>query len=102
MLLNRRIDVATPHLRRTVQVPPGWPRWKPATSRLCVSTPPNLSALSRPKLEAVVAGFMDEIAALKQVVSEQREEIARLKGLKGRPDVKPSGMDNATKPANPL
>src|SRR5271166_50175 len=34
MLLNRRIDVATPHLRRTVQVPPGWPRWKPATSRM--------------------------------------------------------------------
>jgi hypothetical protein len=25
MLLNRRIEVATPHLRRTVQVAPGWP-----------------------------------------------------------------------------
>ena len=78
-----------------------------------MSSPPNLSALSRPKLEAlttdvlaenaalkqVVSQQSEENAALKQVVSQQSEEIARLKGLKGRPNIKPSGMDQATEPA---
>jgi hypothetical protein len=57
-----------------------------------------LSELSRGKLEALAERLLAENAALKQAIAELREEVSTLKGLKGRPRVKPSGMDKGTEP----
>jgi hypothetical protein len=66
-----------------------------------VPPPLSLSGLSRPELEALLVELFGEIAALKQMNSELREEVARLKGLKGRPKIGPSGMDKGTEPPKP-
>ena len=57
-----------------------------------------LSGLSRGELEALAERLLAENAALKQALAELRAEVATLKGVKGRPKVRPSGMEKGTEP----
>jgi hypothetical protein len=63
--------------------------------------PPSFPDLSRAELETLLIELRGKVAALEKIVGEQRAEIARLKGLKSRPAIKPSGMDKATEPVKP-
>jgi hypothetical protein len=69
--------------------------------------PADIDALSVEELKALVISLLERVSELTRVVEAQREEIARLKGLKGKPDIKPpsrpSGMEQASsaKPARP-
>src|SRR5829696_3887398 len=58
----------------------------------------TLSSLPRDKLEALAERLLADNAALKQALAELRAEVATLKGVKARPKVKPSGMDQGTGP----
>ena len=55
-----------------------------------------LSSLPRGELEALAERLLAENDALKQAVAELKAEVATLKGVKGRPEVKPSGMEKAS------
>ncbi|HEX6015619.1 MAG TPA: hypothetical protein VFY87_28215, partial [Geminicoccaceae bacterium] len=60
----------------------------------------TLSGLLRGELEALAERLLAENAALKQAIAELRAEVAALKGVKGRPKVRPSasGMEKGTEP----
>ena len=59
---------------------------------------PDLAACSADELRRLVIGLWEANAKLEAAVAALAEENARLKGLKGRPQIKPSGMEKGTDP----
>ena len=72
-----------------------------------MSPPPDIDALSPAELKSLVVELLEEGAEFRRTIGALRDEIARLKGGPGRPDVKanvkPSGMEKASEaqPSDP-
>jgi hypothetical protein len=60
------------------------------------SLPIDLDLLSNAELKRLVVKQWEDLAELHRVVAALRDEIARLKGGPPRPNIKPSGMEQAT------
>lgn len=64
-------------------------------------SPPDLAGTSGDELKRLLLEALEKIAALTAENAALRAEIARLKGLKGPPTFKPSGMEKASTPPKP-
>lgn len=60
--------------------------------------PADFDRLSHADLKSLVLKLLEQIVELQRTVTAQRDEIARLKGGSGRPNIKPSGMERETEP----
>jgi len=60
-----------------------------------VVAPSNIDGLSPAELRQLLLKLLEENAELKRQNAGLREEIARLKGLKGRPSINPVGWRTA-------
>jgi hypothetical protein len=56
-------------------------------------TPPDVEGVGLDDLKEWILRLLEENAALSAEVAALRDEVARLKGLSGRPPIKPSGME---------
>jgi hypothetical protein len=67
--------------------------------------PENIDGLSPAELKLLVVKLLEEVADLRRTVAALRDENAQLKGITGRPkikpNIKPSGMEQATNPKPP-
>ena len=66
-----------------------------------MSPPEDLDRLSHAELKGLVIRQWEQIVELQRMVAALRDEIARLKGGPGRPNLKPSGMERGTEPKPP-
>ena len=60
--------------------------------------PPNVDGQTLESLKQLLTEALAKISALSAENTALRAEIARLKGLKGRPSIRPSGMEQASEP----
>ena len=63
-----------------------------------MSPPADINPLSPAELKGLVVKQWEQIVELQRMVAALRDEIARLKGGPGRPNIKPSGMERGTEP----
>ena len=66
-----------------------------------MTAPADIDGLSLEALKVLVVQLLIKVADQERAIAELREENARLKGLSGRPRIKPSGMDNASEAKRP-